>query len=124
MRRLKLTAATVLLVIIAVIIMQNLEPIKTNLIVGSLEMPLAALLVCTLLIGYVLGLLTTALWKVRSWRSQALAASQRAANGRAATGQLAHQTQTSPGTRPGGTAQGSAAAIESNPLSASHRGPT
>ena len=74
MRRIKLAIAIVLLLLITAVIMQNLAPIKTNLIVGSLEMPLAALLVCTLLVGYVLGLLTTALWKVRSWRSQALAA--------------------------------------------------
>ena len=74
MRRLKLTVMVVMLLIISVIVMQNLEPVKTNLIVGALEMPLAALLVGTLFIGYILGLLTTALWKVRSWRTQALAA--------------------------------------------------
>ena len=78
MRRFKLTVMVVMLLIISVIVMQNLEPVKTNLVVGALEMPLAALLVGTLFIGYILGLLTTALWKVRSWRTQALAARQQA----------------------------------------------
>ena len=78
MRRFKLTVMIVMLLIISVIVMQNLEPVKTNLIVGALEMPLAALLVCTLLSGYILGLLTTALWKVRSWRTEALAARRQA----------------------------------------------
>ena len=110
MRRLKLTAAIVLLLIIGAIIMQNLEPIKTNLIVGSLEMPLAALLVCTLLIGYVLGLLTTALWKVRSWRSQALAARQQAASDKLSLIESSSGDKTS-----------AAGSLKSDPLSASKR---
>jgi uncharacterized membrane protein YciS (DUF1049 family) len=80
MRRIKLFLALGLLLVVGAIVMQNLEPITINLIVGVLEMPLAALLVSTLLVGYVLGLLTTALWKVRSWRSQALAARRHASD--------------------------------------------
>ena len=106
MRRLKLAVAIVLLLMITAVIMQNLAPIKTNLIVGSLEMPLAALLVCTLLIGYVLGLLTTALWKVRSWRSQALAARKKPKPG---------ELPTDPTTNSG--------RLTSDPLSESKRSP-
>ena len=84
MRYVKLAALLVLLLVAGLVIGQNLEPVKTNLLVRSLEMPLAALLVCTLLIGYVLGLLTTALWKVRSWRAQALAARHLAASAKSA----------------------------------------
>lgn len=79
MRYVKLTALLALLLLAGLVIGQNLEPVKTNLLVRSLEMPLAALLVCTLLIGYTLGLLTAALWKVRSWRAEALAARHQAA---------------------------------------------
>lgn len=104
MRQLKLTAVIALLLIIGVIVMQNLDPVKTNLIVGSLEMPQAALLVCTLLIGYVLGLLTTALWKVRSWRTQALAARKQAATSQITVTQKSISGQ-----------------VESDPLSASKR---
>ena len=83
MRYVKFTVLLVLLLVAGLVIGQNLEPVKTNLLVRSLEMPLAVLLVCTLLIGYVLGLLTTALWKVRSWRAQALAARHLAASAKA-----------------------------------------
>jgi uncharacterized membrane protein YciS (DUF1049 family) len=79
MRYVKLVLLLALLLVVGLVIGQNLEPVKTNLLVRSLEMPLAALLVCTLLIGYALGLLTAAVWKVRSWRAQALAARQLAA---------------------------------------------
>lgn len=79
MRYVKLAVLLALLLIAGLVIGRNLEPVKANLLVRSLEMPLAALLVCTLLIGYVLGLLTPTLWKVRNWRVQALAARQHAA---------------------------------------------
>ena len=83
MRYVKLTLLLLLLALLltaGLVIGQNLEPIKINLLVRSLEIPLAALLASTLLVGYLLGLLTTALWKVRSWRAQALAARQLAAS--------------------------------------------
>ena len=80
MRHVKLAILLFLLLVAGLVIAQNLDPVKTNLLVGSIEMPLAALLVGTLVIGYALGLLTAALWKVRSWRAQALAARNLAAS--------------------------------------------
>lgn len=74
MRRVKLTTLIALLVLALVVIVQNWEPVKANLLVWSLQPPLAALLLGTLVVGYGLGLLTTALWKVRTWRTEALAA--------------------------------------------------
>lgn len=74
MRRAKLTTLIILLVIAALVIVQNWEPVKANLLFWSLQPPLAALLLGTLVVGYGLGLLTTALWKVRTWRTEALAA--------------------------------------------------
>lgn len=89
MRYVKLTVLLALLLIAGLVIGQNLEPVKTNLLVRSLEMPLAVLLVGTLLIGYALGLLTTALWKVRSWRAQALAARHQAASAKTSESSVA-----------------------------------
>lgn len=74
MRQIKVTVAIVLLLVVGLVIVQNWEPAKTNVLLWTLQPPLAALLIGTLLIGYGLGLLTTALLKVRTWRSEALAA--------------------------------------------------
>ncbi len=74
MRQAKLATAFALLLAALLVIFQNWSPVKTNLLVWTIEPPLAALLIGTLLVGYGLGLLTTALLKVRTWRSEALAA--------------------------------------------------
>ncbi len=79
MRQVKLAAAIVLFLAVFTVIVQNWSPVKANLLVWAVEPPLAALLIGTLLAGYGLGLLTTALWKVRTWRSEALAARKQAA---------------------------------------------
>ena len=76
MRQVKLATAVVLLLAALVVIVQNWSPVKTNLLVWTIEPPLAALLIGTLAAGYGLGLLTTALMRVRTWRSEALAARQ------------------------------------------------
>lgn len=80
MRQLKLTALVVLVLIGAIVIAQNLEPVETKLIVTTVKTSLATLLACTLAIGYAFGLLTTAMWKMRSRRTQALARRVAAAN--------------------------------------------
>jgi uncharacterized integral membrane protein len=85
MRHLKLGLLIVVLVLAGAVILQNMEPIKTKLLFGTLEMPLAALLAMTLLVGYGLGLLTTAIWQWRSWRSQALAAKRQSTGDQASS---------------------------------------
>lgn len=79
MRQVKLATAIGLFLAAFVVIVQNWSPVKTNLLVWTIEPPLAALLMGTLLVGYGLGLLTTALMKVRTWRSEAIAARKQAA---------------------------------------------
>ena len=78
MRQLKLGTAVVLLLAVFIVIVQNWSPVKANLLMWAVEPPLAALLIGTLLAGYGLGLLTTAMLKVRTWRSEALAARKQA----------------------------------------------
>ena len=79
MRQLKLGTAIVLLLAVLIVIVQNWSPVKANLLVWAVEPPLSVLLIGTLLAGYGLGLLTTALLRVRTWRSEALAARKQAA---------------------------------------------
>ena len=51
-----------------VVVFRNLEQTKVELIFTSVDMPLAAILLITLLLGFVLGLAASALWKMRNWR--------------------------------------------------------
>ncbi|MCZ6834601.1 MAG: lipopolysaccharide assembly protein LapA domain-containing protein [Planctomycetota bacterium] len=54
----RLVALTVILVIAAITIVQNTQPVETKFLFLSFTMPRALLLMLTLLIGYVLGLST------------------------------------------------------------------
>lgn len=101
MRQLKLATAVGLLLAALVVIVQNWSPVKTNLLVWTIEPPLAALLIGTLMAGYGLGLLTTALMRVRTWRSEALAARKLAAleKGESTTGIAPVSTTPTPVTK-------------------------
>ena len=78
MQQVKVTTFVVVLLIAAIVILQNLEPVETQLVITSIKIPLAALLISCLAIGYVLGLLTPTLWRARSRRNQAIAAKRQA----------------------------------------------
>ncbi|MEM8735714.1 MAG: hypothetical protein AAGG44_15885 [Planctomycetota bacterium] len=56
--------------LLVVIIFRNLEPTDLELIITEVKLPLAALLSVTLLIGFCLGILANAMWKVRKWRAE------------------------------------------------------
>lgn len=80
MQQLKLIVLVVLVLIGAIVIIQNLEPVETKLIVTTMKIRLATLLATTLAIGYAMGLFTTAIWKMRSRRTQAAARQSTDAN--------------------------------------------
>lgn len=69
MKNLRWIILLVVIISFGVIIFRNLETTRLELLFTSVELPLAALLSVTLLLGFLLGLATPALWKVRSWRS-------------------------------------------------------
>lgn len=56
MRRIKLVFIAILLLLIAIIILQNTESVETQLLFYTLTMPRALLLLCTALLGFIVGL--------------------------------------------------------------------
>ncbi len=57
MQRVKLIAALVMTVLVIVVVLQNTAPVETRLLFVTVEMPRAALLGLTLLVGIAIGML-------------------------------------------------------------------
>ena len=68
MKKIKWVLLGLIVTLILVIIFRNLEPTDLELIVTEVQLPLAALLSVTLLIGFCLGILANAMWKIHRWR--------------------------------------------------------
>jgi len=58
LRKAKLIAIAVAVLLVIVIVLQNTESVETKILFLKLEMPRAALLFGTLVIGFALGVLT------------------------------------------------------------------
>ncbi len=58
MHKIKLIALLILAVLVVVLILQNTQAVVTRLLFVTVSMPLAALLVLTLLVGFAGGVLT------------------------------------------------------------------
>lgn len=58
LRRTKLIAVAVFALLVMIIVLQNTESVETKILFLKLEMPRAALLFGTLVIGFALGVLT------------------------------------------------------------------
>lgn len=56
MRKIKLVLMVILLVLIAVIILQNNESVETHLLFYTITMPRALLLLSTACLGFIMGL--------------------------------------------------------------------
>ena len=56
--RIKIAVAAVVAILVIIVIFQNTEVVKTQLLFVSVEMPRALLLIVTLLLGVLLGLMT------------------------------------------------------------------
>jgi uncharacterized integral membrane protein len=61
MRNLKLITASVLAILVAIIVVQNREPVATHVLFATLFMPHAILLFITAAAGFALGILLTLL---------------------------------------------------------------
>jgi uncharacterized integral membrane protein len=68
MRNFKLIAASCLAILVAVIVVQNRDPVATHLLFATLSMPLAILLFITAAAGFALGVLLT--MSLRTKRNQ------------------------------------------------------
>ena len=55
--RIKIAVAAVVAILVIIVIFQNTEVVKTQLLFVSVEMPRALLLIVTLLLGVLLGLM-------------------------------------------------------------------
>ena len=69
MKPIRLIAAAVIAILAIIVIAQNTETVETRLLFFSISMPRAVLLISTLLIGYVLGLLSAAIVEVNTKRA-------------------------------------------------------
>ncbi|MFK7736978.1 MAG: lipopolysaccharide assembly protein LapA domain-containing protein [Pirellulaceae bacterium] len=68
MKKVKWILLLLVVALLLVIVFRNLETISVELLFTTVELPLAALLLATLLAGFALGFLTNTMWKVRQWR--------------------------------------------------------
>lgn len=59
MRNFKLIAASLLAILVAIIVVQNRDPVATHVLFASIVMPLAILLFITAAAGFALGVLLT-----------------------------------------------------------------
>lgn len=59
-----------IVLVLTVVVFRNLEATQVELVFTTLTLPLAALLSITLLIGFLMGLFASALWRVRNWRAK------------------------------------------------------
>jgi uncharacterized integral membrane protein len=63
MRNVKLITASVLAIVIAIIVIQNREPVETHLLFATVVMPHAILLFITCAAGFALGILLAMILK-------------------------------------------------------------
>jgi uncharacterized integral membrane protein len=59
MRNFKLIAASILAILVAIVVVQNRDPVATHVLFVSIVMPLAILLFITAAAGFALGVLLT-----------------------------------------------------------------
>ncbi len=58
LRNVKITCIAIVSVLVLIVIFQNWEPVETDILFYSLELPRTVLLLGTTLIGFVVGILT------------------------------------------------------------------
>ena len=74
LNKIKLTIFIVVSLVLVIIVFQNLAQTEVRLLFKTVNMPQAALLAATLLVGFCMGFFANALWKMRAWRAKAKAA--------------------------------------------------
>jgi uncharacterized integral membrane protein len=65
MRNFKLIAASLLAILVAIVVVQNREPVATHVLFAAVVMPLAILLFITAAAGFALGVLLTLSWSTK-----------------------------------------------------------
>jgi uncharacterized integral membrane protein len=70
LRKLKWFALGLLCLLILILCLQNLATIQLRFLFSTVELPQAIVIFGVLLVGFIMGLLANALWKVRAWRAR------------------------------------------------------
>jgi uncharacterized integral membrane protein len=70
LRKLKWLMLGLLAVLALILCLQNLATIQIQFLFSTIERPQAVVILVFMLIGFVMGLLANALWKVRAWRAR------------------------------------------------------
>jgi uncharacterized integral membrane protein len=70
LRKLKWLMLGILAGMALILCLQNLATIQLQFLFSTIEMPQAVVIIVVMLIGFIMGLLANALWKVRSWRAR------------------------------------------------------
>lgn len=60
--KLKIAGIAVIGILVLIIVLQNTEAVETKILFATLTVPRAVLLFGTMIVGYVLGIFTTARW--------------------------------------------------------------
>ncbi len=69
LRNLKWILLILVLLLLLLVVFRNLEQIDVELVFFTIKLPLAALLIITLLTGFLLGLGAGTWWRLRHWRN-------------------------------------------------------
>jgi uncharacterized integral membrane protein len=70
LRKLKWFALGLLCLLTLILCLQNLATIQLRFLFSTVELPQAIVIFGVLLVGFIMGLLANALWKVRAWRAR------------------------------------------------------
>jgi uncharacterized integral membrane protein len=70
MRNMKLVTASFLAILVAIIVVQNREPVATHVLFGTVVMPHAILLFITAAAGFALGVILTLSLKTKRKQTQ------------------------------------------------------
>jgi uncharacterized integral membrane protein len=70
LRKLKWIVLGLLCLLSFILCLQNLATVQLRFLFSTVELPQAVLIFGVLLVGFIMGLLTNALWKVRAWRAR------------------------------------------------------
>lgn len=70
LRKLKWLTLAILGLLAFLVCLQNLSTIQLRFLFSTIDLPLAAVLVSAMLIGFVGGLIVSALWRVHAWRAR------------------------------------------------------
>lgn len=75
--KIKVAILVALALFALVVVFQNLDEVEVHLLFTTLTMRQATLIAGTLIVGFLMGLTASALWKVRSWRAKSRAKSSK-----------------------------------------------